>query len=346
MWKRTANNTKSVTAHQLDLHTNGLNIPITLDDKAYPIDKLDTKKIRVNSTQAQVLDNGVFYDILHRNSVLQVQNDENVGGKIKEGQPVVVGANMNKKQSPAPFAYVNESGALNSVVLANTVYNDSVMGYTARGKPNPYSQGLCPTGSATHGSLFLRKDGQWGMPSAFTGSVSETFLSLQDTPTTYNLNEDSYLRVSYANGGTVVFDAINTSKVPESTNLYYTDARVDAKIISKVADRTLTNILVSQAVTANEFICDSDIRLKENIENIKNPYHIIDALQPKRYNFKGNRRDRFGLISQEVKEILPDLVNTSGEYEALNYLDLIPILIAAVKDLKSEIYELKNSSKK
>ena len=343
MWKRTANNTKSVTAHQIDLHTNGITVPLTLDSKAYPIDKLDTKKIRVNNTQAQVLDNGVFYDILHRNSVLIVQNDENVGGKIKEGQPVVVGGNMNKKQSPAPFAYVNESGALNSVVLSNAIYNDSVMGYTALGKPDTYSQGLCPSGSATHGSLFLRKDGQWGMPSAFTGSVSETFLSLQDTPTTYNLQENRYLRVSYAEGGRVVFDDINTGKVPESTNLYYTDARVDAKIISKVEDRTLTNILVTQAVTANEFISDSDVRLKENIENIRNPFNIIDELTPKTYNFKGNKRSRFGLISQEVKEILPDLVDTSGAYEALNYLDLIPILITAVKDLKMEIDKIKSN---
>ena len=97
-------------------------------------------------------------------------------------------------------------------------------------KPDTYARGLVPAGSATHGGLFLRRDGQWGQPSVYTGSVSDNFLSLQDTPIDYTGQADKYLRVSYAEGGSVVFDSINTTKVPESTNLSYTDTRVDTRM--------------------------------------------------------------------------------------------------------------------
>ena len=65
---------------------------------------------------------------------------------------------------------------------------------------------------------------------------------MQDTPLTYTGNIDKYLRVSYAEGGSVVFDAINTDKVPEESNLYYTDERVNTRIATKLQDKSLSNI--------------------------------------------------------------------------------------------------------
>lgn len=65
------------------------------------------------------------------------------------------------------------------------------MGFTAEGKPDTYAQGFVRQGSSDHGGLFLRKDRNWGQPSVFLGSVSEHFLSLDDTPTEYNDNPDS-----------------------------------------------------------------------------------------------------------------------------------------------------------
>ena len=98
-----------------------------------------------------------------------------------------------------------------------------------------YSHGLVPPGVANHAGLFLRKDGQWGQPSEHTGSVSETLLSLNDTPDTYTSCLDKYLRVSYVNGGSVVFDSIDTDKVPEaSSNLYHTQDRCDNRITTKL----------------------------------------------------------------------------------------------------------------
>lgn len=346
MFFRSRDNTRRIKAHAIDIVLGSGDSPLTLDNKPYPISRLDTGRLLFGANSVSYLDaDGSYYEVLHRNSVLQVgldNADANNVVKVKAGQPVVVGVNMNKKASPAPFAYVSESGDLNSVVLSDAVYDDSVMGYSAVGKPNSYSQGLVTNGAAVHGGLFLRKDGQWGQPAVHTGSVSENLLSLQDTPTTYQGNVDKYLRVSYANGGSVVFDAIDTSKVPESaTNLYYTAARVDTKIAQKAADRSLITIAAQQTITANEFVADSDVRLKENITDLVGGLDVIAQLNPKSYTFKGNSKLRFGLISQEVERVLPQLVGVSGEFQTLNYIELVPFLLQAVKDLKVQVDELR-----
>ena len=51
-----------------------------------------------------------------------------------------------------------------------------------------------------------------------------------------------------------------------------------------------------------------------------------------------------GVIAQEVLEVLPEAVTTRDNgYLAVDYQKLIPLMIEAIKDLKSEIDELKKS---
>ena len=66
-------------------------------------------------------------------------------------------------------------------------------------------------------------------------------------------------------------------------------------------------------------------------------------MNPKTYRFKGNdTKTRIGLISQEVKKVLPNLVHTQeGKTESVNYLELIPLLIGSIKELQEEIEDLK-----
>ena len=59
------------------------------------------------------------------------------------------------------------------------------------------------------------------------------------------------------------------------------------------------------------------------------------------------KNKRFGLIAQELQKVYPELVHTNQEgYLSVNYIDLIPILIDAVKTLNEEIIELKRNSDK
>lgn len=232
-------------------------------------------------------------------------------------------------------------------MLSDLIFSESIIGWTAEGKPNTYSQGLVPGGDSNHGNLFLRKDGQWGLPSVWTGSVSETFLSLQDTPQSYNNNLDKYLKVSYEEGGSLVFDQIDTSKVPEaSVALYYTEQRVDSRIVNKTQDRSLTNISASGTILANEFVADSDSRLKTNICPLNRCLEQVLNLRPKSYLFKGNSNKHFGLIAQELETIIPELIRNSNNSKALNYIEIIPFLIGSIQELAAEITILKSNVSK
>ena len=53
----------------------------------------------------------------------------------------------------------------------------------------------------------------------------------------------------------------------------------------------------------------------------------------------------YGLIAQELKEIYPDLVVESQDgYLAINYLEIIPLLIRSVQELKTELDATKGSN--
>lgn len=348
IFSRTIDNTYKLKLHSLELLSNGDSEVITLDGNKLPINLLNTFNLQFNKDTIKYLDtDGKYYDILHQNSQLNVKVEEEIveeeiiSKKVKSGNAVVSGSDLNIKQSPNPCCYIGIDGTLNSVVFSHSLWSDSVMGWTGEGKPNTYAQGLVREGSSNHQGLFLRKDGQWASPSLYTGSVSETFLSLQDTPLTYQDNINKYLRVSYAEGGSIVFDSIDTSKVPENTNLYYTDERVQNKIISQLSEGSLTNLKVSGTIQANSFLADSDRNLKEDIKNVKGSLNTILKLNPKTYRFKGNdKTQRIGLISQEVKQVIPNIVHTQGTTEKINYLEIIPLLIGSIKELKEEICEL------
>ena len=94
----------------------------------------------------------------------------------------------------------------------------------------------------------------------------------------------------------------------------------------------------------------SDLRLKDDIAVIPNCVDTIDALRPVSYRMKSNMDSQyktFGLIAQEVKEVLPELVNSihdaeHGEIYGITYNGFIPILIGAVKELSAENATLKS----
>lgn len=92
----------------------------------------------------------------------------------------------------------------------------------------------------------------------------------------------------------------------------------------------------------------SDIRAKKNIKDLEfNAIEKIIALQPKSYYMKNDESQiRYGLIAQDVHEVLPDLIygDIEGEdYVGLDYNGLVPILIKAIQELKEEIEILKQN---
>ncbi len=95
-------------------------------------------------------------------------------------------------------------------------------------------------------------------------------------------------------------------------------------------------------VTAANFNSSSDINLKENIHTVENSLETIQSLRGVSFDWKESGKKSYGVIAQELEEILPELVS-SGEIKTVNYNGIIGVLIEAVKELKREIEDLKNN---
>ena len=88
----------------------------------------------------------------------------------------------------------------------------------------------------------------------------------------------------------------------------------------------------------------SSITYKENVDPITNALELVTQLVGVTYDRKdGSAKDRAGLIAEQVNEVLPNVVkkNEEGGAEAIAYTNLIAYLIESVKELKSEIDELR-----
>ncbi len=107
----------------------------------------------------------------------------------------------------------------------------------------------------------------------------------------------------------------------------------------------------------------SDIRLKENIDPLKNCLSKIKKLNGVSFNWKNlpnivghpGKRD-YGIIAQEVEKVFPEVIHDSPHkspdgdvYKTVAYEKLIPVLLEAIKEqneiimnLKKDIDELKN----
>ena len=105
---------------------------------------------------------------------------------------------------------------------------------------------------------------------------------------------------------------------------------------------TVTNINATGIVTAATFEVSSDINLKDNVQIIQSPLNKIIKIDGVTFNWKEDNKPSMGVIAQNIEEVIPELVS-SGETKHVNYNGLIGLLIESIKELKSEIEELKKN---
>ena len=87
----------------------------------------------------------------------------------------------------------------------------------------------------------------------------------------------------------------------------------------------------------------SDIKLKENVEDL--PYGLDDVAQmrPVEYDLKVDGRHDIGFIAQEMKQVVPDVVSEMADGTlSIQYAKLVPVLVNAIKELQAEVELLKS----
>ena len=95
-------------------------------------------------------------------------------------------------------------------------------------------------------------------------------------------------------------------------------------------------IIEGLLTTRQGTIVGSDKRLKENISDIISPINKIKQIRPKNYSLKVDKKGtmKMGVIAQELKNILPDLVigNEEKEFLSVDYNSFISLLIAGMQE--------------
>jgi hypothetical protein len=171
------------------------------------------------------------------------------------------------------------------------------------------STGTVPTARLASGtansSTYLRGDQTWA-------SITSGITITDDTST----NATRYLTFTSATSGTITGENVS------STKLTYNPS---------------TGLL-----TVVDINSTSDVNLKTNINTVENALDTISQLRGVTFDWKETGKSSYGVIAQEIEEVLPELV-ASEEVKSVNYNGLVGVLIEAIKELKSEIEELKNS---
>ena len=96
----------------------------------------------------------------------------------------------------------------------------------------------------------------------------------------------------------------------------------------------------------------SDKELKNNITPIQNPIDKINKISGNSFDWNEDKQNiykgkDYGVIAQEIEKVLPELVVTrENGYKAVKYEKLVSLLIEGIKELSSEVNQLKEKINK
>jgi hypothetical protein len=138
-------------------------------------------------------------------------------------------------------------------------------------------------------------------------------------------------------GGTTQYAAFTKS----GTNLIIQSGTTAAATFSG-ANVTFAGTLASGAITSSgDVTAFSDMRLKSDIRTIDNALNRVCDLRG--VFFTKDNEAGTGVIAQEVENILPEVVH-SGVYKSVAYGNMVGVLIEAIKELRSQVKSLQESS--
>jgi hypothetical protein len=163
----------------------------------------------------------------------------------------------------------------------------------------------------------------------------------------------------YIGGSAVMALTVTGLGIGNTVPAYRLDVTGDARISSgSLGVGVNPNSTDGRGDFSNDVVAysTSDKRLKENIKPLDSALDKVLQISGVEFDWKelteeekktihGNQGHDVGVIAQEIEEVLPEVVTTRDSgYKAVKYEKIVPLLIEAIKELKQEINELKNSN--
>jgi len=119
----------------------------------------------------------------------------------------------------------------------------------------------------------------------------------------------------------------------------------DGLVVQTPANQKIPVLISSDLIVTGSLYNTSDIRLKENITEISTAkMDDLFTLNPVIFSYKNDqtKKTHYGVLAQDVEKVFPELVedNMSG-YKTVNYQELLPLMLAKMKNMQEQINELK-----
>ena len=165
---------------------------------------------------------------------------------------------------------------------------------------------------------------------------------------------------NYGVGGTINGTGYGTGIYASSTN-----GDLGITMSSRYAGYFRGNVYVTGTINGYSISSLSDYRLKENITPLaESPLTNIQRMNVVEFNYKQREVEglngkenlyeedspvlthrHYGLIAQELQEIYPDLVVEGDDgYLAVNYVEIIPLLIQSIQELSAKLEAAEKST--
>jgi hypothetical protein len=132
-----------------------------------------------------------------------------------------------------------------------------------------------------------------------------------------------------------------------SSPLIWGDFQSDKVVINgngsnNTSGRTL--FVNGEAGGTSAWFNDSDRRLKKNISTIDRALEKVNNLRGVNFEWKDQSKYsqglQMGFIAQEVEQVVPEVVDPSGDHYTMQYAPLTALLVEAVKELSARNKEL------
>lgn len=146
----------------------------------------------------------------------------------------------------------------------------------------------------------------------------------------------------------------NTAYIKEfysgsTTSLWSTTLHLNTKVIIPATKGIDSLYIPGNLYVDGSIINPSDIHLKDNIGEISNE-KVDDLLKiaTKQFTLKSDSKKQihYGFIAQEFETVFPELVTVKPDknmanLKAVNYLEVVPLLVRKIQQMQKEIDELK-----
>lgn len=282
------------------------------DDNAYKKQsgiEIRPEGIQVTGERYVMIDSGGFFDV----------DSDNMSINSKKGYIRLSGLDPNNRLAQY---FINSFPSITQfpdtdilVALCSTMYNSSpcfLLDFNVKKDSTYYYSG--------------------GLEMAYE-SVTHTLMEESTAQETLELfTQASLLKYSTMSG-----NPIRTSFGNSSSKIYYLYAT--KAYIQNIFGSTAK---FASSVTALSFINSSSRDIKHDIQPLENMGDKIDKLKPVSYVYNDDPEEhkRFGLIFEDTKPVLPEICIEDEHNKAINYVDLVPVLLKEIQDLRARVAEL------